>query len=57
MLLSLIIVLVVLAIVCWIISIIPLPAGAPAMVRTIAYIIVAIIAIVYLLRVAGIALP
>ena len=51
--LSLLIVLAVLVIVCWIISVVPLPAGAPASTKTVAYIIVAIIAIVWLLKFGG----
>jgi hypothetical protein len=54
MLVSLLIALLVLAIVCWIISILPLPASRFP-IKTVLYIIVAIIAIAYLLRVGGLA--
>ncbi len=53
MLIQLLVVLLVLALVCWIVSIIPIPASSFP-IRTIAYVIVGIIAIVYLLRFAGI---
>jgi hypothetical protein len=51
---TLLVVLLVLALVCWLISILPIPAS-PFPIKTIAYVIVGIIAIVYLLRFAGIA--
>lgn len=54
MLISLLVVLIVLAIVCWIISILPIPAG-PFPIKTVAYVVVGVIAIIYLLRFAGIA--
>ena len=54
MLVSLLIVLVVLCIAAWIISILPIPAG-PFPIKTILYVILGVIAIVYLLRTAGIA--
>lgn len=51
--LSLLIVLAVLVIVCWIISILPIPAS-PFPIKTILYVIVGVVAIVYLLRFAAI---
>lgn len=54
MLIHLLIVLAVLAIVCWIISILPLPASSFP-IKTVVYVIVGIVAIIYLLRFAGIA--
>ncbi len=51
---SLLIVLAVLAIVCWIISILPIPASQFP-IKTILYVIVGVIAIFYLLRFGGIA--
>lgn len=54
MLIQLLIVLAVLAIVLWIISILPIPASSFP-IKTVLYIIVGIAAIVYLLRFAGIA--
>jgi hypothetical protein len=54
MLTSLLITLVVLAIVCWIISVLPLPASRFP-IKNILYVVVAIIAIAYLLRFGGLA--
>lgn len=54
MLISLLVVLLVLCIVCWIISILPIPAS-PFPIKTILYVVVGLIAIVYLLRFAGVA--
>lgn len=53
MLITLLVLLVVLCIVAWIISVIPFPAS-PIPFKTIAYIVLAIIAIVYLLRITGV---
>lgn len=54
MLISIIVVLLVLAIACWIVSILPIPAG-PFPIKTILYVLIGVVAIVYLLRFAGIA--
>lgn len=53
MLLTVLIFLIVLALVCWIIQLLPIPAGRFP-IKTILYIVVAVIAVVYLLRLAGI---
>lgn len=54
MLIELLVVLVVLAIACWIISVLPIPASTFP-IKTVLYVVIGIIAIVYLLRLAGIA--
>lgn len=51
---TLIVVLLCLALACWIVSIIPIPAG-PFPIKTILYVLIGVAAIVYLLRFAGIA--
>lgn len=52
MLITLLVVLLVLCIAAWIISILPIPAG-PFPIKTVLYVLLGVIAIVYLLRFAG----
>ncbi len=54
MLVSLIVVLLVLCIAAWIVSILPIPAS-PFPIKTILFVLLGVIAIIYLLRFAGIA--
>ncbi len=51
---SLLVVLAALAIACWIVSILPIPASSFP-IKTVLYVIIGVIAIFYLLRFAGIA--
>lgn len=55
MLVSLLVLLVVLCIVAWIISVIPFPPNTIPF-KTIAYIVLAIVAIIYILRITGVSL-
>jgi hypothetical protein len=53
LLLSLLVFCIVLCLLCWIVSIFPFPASAPPALRNIMYIIIALIAIVWLLDGVG----
>jgi hypothetical protein len=52
-LISLIAAVLILCIVCWIISILPLPSGSPPFIRTVLYIIVGIVIILWLMQIGG----
>jgi hypothetical protein len=54
MLISLVVVIAVLVIVCWIISILPTPPGGFPL-KTVLYVLAGLVAVVYLLRIAGLA--
>lgn len=53
LLIELIVLVLVVSLVCWIITLIPFPAGAPPFLRNVLFIIVALICIVWLLDLGG----
>ncbi len=53
MLIDILVLILVVLLLCWIISLIPVPNGAPPYIKNVLYIILAVICIVWLLNVIG----